>query len=143
MVEESRLVAESLMFAVDSDPLLDAIGYSLNLSEALELVEVYEPDTVIAGWNVDDAVQLELCARIHELSPHVRLIGLRRRLVPQEVEALYAAGAADCLAWSCSADELLYAIDSANARQIVYEKARREAERRSRLSFMTRLASNA
>jgi EAL domain-containing protein (putative c-di-GMP-specific phosphodiesterase class I) len=132
IVEESRLAAESLMFTLDGDPLLIAIGYSLDPSEALELVTAYEPDAVVMGSNVDEAVQLDLCKRIHGLFPRVRVIGLHRRLVPREVEALYAAGAADCLAASCSADELLHAITNASSRQIVYERAEREAQRRSR-----------
>jgi len=143
IIEESRLAAEALMFALDSDPLLDAVGYSLERAEALELVVAYEPDAVVVGWNVDEAAQLDLCARIHDLSPHVRLIGLRRKLVPHEVEALYAAGAADCLESSCSADELLHAIADANSRQLVYERARREAEKRSLRKLIASLASDA
>ena len=89
IVEESRLAAESLTFALDSNPLLDSVGYSLERAEALELVVAYEPDAVVVGWNIDDAAQLELCERIHDLSPHVRLIALRRKLVPHEVEELF------------------------------------------------------
>lgn len=140
IVEESRLAAESLMFALDSDPLLDAVGYGLNRRDALELVEAYEPDAVVIGWNLDAAAQLDLCERIHDLFPRVRLIGLRRKLVPHEVEAMYSAGAADCLAASCSADELLHAIADAGSRQLVYERAQREAERRSLRKLVVNLA---
>jgi DNA-binding NarL/FixJ family response regulator len=128
VVESSRLAAESLMFALDSDPVLEAVGYSLDLGEALELVEAYEPDAVVVGWHLDAAAQLDLCARIHESRPRVRVIGLRERLVPHEVEALYAAGAADCVALSSSADELLHAITTAGSRQIAYERAQRKEE---------------
>jgi len=143
ILEASRLAAESLMFALDSDPLLDAVGYSLNCPEALELVAAYEPDAVVIGWNVDAAAQLDLCERIHDLFPRVRLIGLRGKLVPREVEALYAAGAADCLESSCSADELLHAIADAGSRQMVYERAQRAAERRSLRKLIAHLASHA
>jgi len=143
IVEESRLAAESLMFALDSDPLLDAVGYSLERAEALELVVAYEPDAVVVGWNVDYAAQLDLCERIHDLSPHVRLVALRQKFVRHEVEELFAAGAAECLESSCSADELLHAIADANSRQLVYERARREAEQRSLRKLLSNLAANA
>src|ERR1041384_3364864 len=36
IADDSRLVAEALMFALDSDPAIEAIGYALDGWEALE-----------------------------------------------------------------------------------------------------------
>jgi DNA-binding NarL/FixJ family response regulator len=132
IVERKRLAAEALMFTLDSDPNLEAIGYSLDGWEAIELIGVYDPDTILVGLDVAGPDQLEFCQTVHELFPHIRLITLRERLVPHEVEAAYAAGSADCLATSCSSDELLYAIAAARSRQVAFERAdRRNAARRA------------
>ena len=125
IVERKRLAAEALMFTLDSDPNLDAIGYTLDGFEAVELIASYDPDTMLVGPDVVGLDQLEFCQTVHELFPHVRLIALREQLVPHEVEAAYAAGAADCLATSCSSDELLYAIAAARTRQVAFERAQR------------------
>jgi DNA-binding NarL/FixJ family response regulator len=125
IVERHRLAAEALMFTLDSDPQLDAIGYGLDGWAALELIASYDPDTVLVGPDVDGFDQLEFCRMVHELFPAVRLIALRERLVPNEVEAAYAAGAADCLTTSCSSDELLYAIVGAHTRQVAFERGTR------------------
>jgi DNA-binding NarL/FixJ family response regulator len=125
IVERKRLAAEALMFTLDSDPQLDAIGYGLDGWAAVELIASYDPDTVLVGPDVDGFDQLEFCRMVHELFPDVRLIALRERLVPHEVEAAYAAGSADCLTTSCSSDELLYAIAGAHTRQVAFERGNR------------------
>jgi DNA-binding NarL/FixJ family response regulator len=125
IVERNRLTAEALMFTLDSDPQLDAIGYGLDGWAALELIASYDPDTVLVGPDVEGFDQLEFCRMVHELFPAVRLIALRERLVPHEVEAAYAAGSADCLTTSCSSDELLYAIAGAHTRQVAFERGER------------------
>ena len=44
VAEDSRLVAEALMFSLDTDPKLEAIGYALNGWDALEYIETLKPD---------------------------------------------------------------------------------------------------
>jgi DNA-binding NarL/FixJ family response regulator len=143
IVDESRLASEAMMFALGSDPRLDAVGYCADGPEAFELVSAYRADVVVIGAGFTGLEQLELCELIHNSFPRVRLISLRSRLVPEEVEALYAAGVADCLATSCSADELLRAIADAETRQIVFERARRDDERRARQWFVSMLEHDA
>jgi DNA-binding NarL/FixJ family response regulator len=133
IVERTRLTAEALMFTLDSDPQLDAIGYGLDGWTAVELIASYDPDTVLVGPDVEGFEQLEFCRMVHELFPHVRLIALRERLVPNEIEAAYAVGTADCLTTSCSSDELLYAIAAAHTRQVAFERGKRlQTGRRTR-----------
>jgi CheY-like chemotaxis protein len=125
IAEGSRLAAEALMFTLDSDPCLEAIGYGLDGWEALELVASLEPDAVLVGPDLERLDQLEFTAWLHEFFPDVLPILIRRTLVPQEVENAYATGAADCLPESCSADELLHAVSAARTRQLRFERGRR------------------
>ncbi len=120
VVDENRLVAEALMFAFDSDPRLDAIGYCVDSAEALDLVSAYEPDVVVVGSDLSGVDQLDLCDLLHNVFPRVLLISLQKRLVPEEVEALQATGVVDCLATTCSVDELLHAIAAAHSREFVF-----------------------
>jgi len=138
LVERSRLAAEALIFALDSDPTLDAIGYALGPCEALELAATLSPDSVLVG---ELPSQLEVVATIHARFPRIRLIALRERLVPIEVNELYAAGAAEVLETTCSADELLHGIAAARRRQLVFERG--ERHRVAALRLVHRGAHNA
>jgi DNA-binding NarL/FixJ family response regulator len=121
----SRLVAEALMFTFDSDRRLDAIGYALNGWEALELVDSHRPDIIVVGASLAGLDQTHFTALVHESFPEMLLILLRERLIPHQVEAAYANGAADCLPTSCSTDELLHAIQQARTRQIAFMRGAR------------------
>jgi DNA-binding NarL/FixJ family response regulator len=127
IAEDSRLVAEALMFALDSDPRLDAIGYGLDGWEALELAATHEPDVVLVGARLSGLDQFEFSRLVHELLPNALLILLCDRLVPADVEAAYAIGAADYLPTSRSADQLLHAISAARTRQTAFERGQRQA----------------
>jgi DNA-binding NarL/FixJ family response regulator len=127
IADESRLVAEALMFALDSDPRLEAIGYGLDGWEALELAATHDPDVVLIGARLSGLDQLELSRVVHELLPDALLILLCDRLVPADVEAAYATGAADYLPMSRSADQLLHAISAARTRQAAFERGQRQA----------------
>jgi len=121
VADNNRLVAEALMFTLDSDPRVEAIGYALDGWNALELISSLEPDAVIVGTALPGLDPLQLTRWLREAFPGVLPILLRERLVPQEIEELYAAGAADCITTTSSADELLHALSSARKRQILAE----------------------
>ena len=139
VVDESRLVAEALMFAFDSDPRLDAIGYCVDGAGALELVSAYEPDVVVVGSDLAGVDQLDLCDLLHNVFPSVQLISLQKRLEPEEVEALNATGVADCLATTCSVDQLLHAIAASHGRETVSERRQRQEKHR----LVSQLATDA
>jgi DNA-binding NarL/FixJ family response regulator len=132
VADDSRLVAEALMFTLDSDPRLDAIGYGLNGWEALELVASHEPDVILVGPALADGLDsFELARVVHELFPEVLVILLCERLVPAAAEAAYAIGVADFIPRSRSADELLHAISAARTRRDAFERGRQQEQRRS------------
>jgi len=116
VVDEGRLTAEALMFTLDSDPTLEPIGYSLDGRNALELVASFEPDAVLVGADLAGMSQLKFCELVHQLDPELLVISLHRRLIPIEIESLYAAGASACVPLSCSADELLHELAAARER---------------------------
>jgi DNA-binding NarL/FixJ family response regulator len=132
---DSRLVAEALMFSLDTDPKLDPIGYALDGWDALEHVAMLDPDVVLVGPRLASLDAFKFSRFAHELSPEVLLIMLCEQLVPASVEAAYAIGVADCLPMGRSIDELLRAISDARRRQQTFERGRREAARRPALTF--------
>ena len=111
VVAGGRLLAEALMFALDSDPEIDAIGYSVEGWDAFGLVSTYQPDAVVVGPDGPDLDQLHLTRLLGEFFPEIAQIAVCSG--PDRVEATRETGVAVCLPDSCSADELLHAITSA------------------------------
>src|SRR5207237_702692 len=81
-----------LMFSLDADPTLEAIGYTLDGWEALEYILRLEPDVVLVGPRLSGLDPFGFCRYAHELFPNVLLIMLCERLVPAAVESAYALG---------------------------------------------------
>jgi len=133
---ESRIVAEALMFSLDTDPRLEPIGYALDGWEALEYVAMLEPDVVVVGPRLASLDPFKFSQFAHELAPDVLLTMLCEQLVPANVEAAYAIGVADCLPTGRSIDELLRAIADARTRQQTFQRGRRRATRRLELAVV-------
>jgi DNA-binding NarL/FixJ family response regulator len=121
VAEDSRLIAESLMFTLDSDPVLEPVGYALDGWEALELVAVLAPDVILVGSQLPGLDSLAFTRLVHMVWPQVLVIMLAKTQVPHEVEEAIGVGAADYLPLDRSTDELLDAITSACLRQARFD----------------------
>src|SRR5579862_1147479 len=119
IVEKSRLAAEALMFALDSDPRINAIGYESDGWEAVEIVSSYSPDIVLVGPDVDHLAPLQFTTLVHDFFPETTPIVICDRDRPDDVEDARTAGAAHCVSTACSADELLHTITNARITQLV------------------------
>jgi DNA-binding NarL/FixJ family response regulator len=108
---KSRLVAEALMFTLDSDPELEAVGYGLDGWEALDLVATYEPDVVVVAPELSGLESAAFACWMQMAFPEIHVVQLREAAADHE-----DGSAADCLTTSCSADELLHAIGEAGRR---------------------------
>lgn len=117
IVEKSRLAAEALMFALDSDPRINAIGYESDGWEAVETVSSYGPDVVLVGPEVDNLAPLQFTTLVHDFFPETTPIVICKRDRPEDVNDARSAGAAHCLSTACSADELLHTITTARTTQ--------------------------
>jgi DNA-binding NarL/FixJ family response regulator len=128
IADDSRLVAEALMFALDSDPAIEAIGYALDGWEALELAAALDPDVILLDEQLPELDTLTFTRLVRAFRPETLVIVLAQSQVPHEVEAAYAVGAADYLPKDRSADELLDAIESACARRATFERSTTRVE---------------
>jgi DNA-binding NarL/FixJ family response regulator len=113
IVEKSRLVAESIMFALDSDPRIDAIGYEADAWAAVEIIGSYGPDVVLIGPDVVGLEQLQFTSLVRDFFPEATAIVISKRDRPEDIEDAQTAGATHCLSTESSADELLHTITTA------------------------------
>lgn len=130
IVETSRLAAEALMFALDSDPRINAIGYESDGWEAVEIVSSYGPDVVLVGPEIDGLGPLQFTSLVHDFFPETTTIVISKRDRPEDVEDAQSAGAAYCLSTACSADELLHTITNLRTPKRVQQETDRESHLR-------------
>lgn len=121
IVEKSRLAAEALMFALDSDPRINAIGYEPDGWQAIEVVSSYSPDVVLVGPEVEGLGPLQFTTLVHDFFPETTPIVICKRDRPRDIEDARTAGAAHCLSTASSADELLHTITNAQTTQYAHE----------------------
>jgi DNA-binding NarL/FixJ family response regulator len=122
IAHDSRLVAEALMFTLETDALLEPIGYALDGWEAFELVSTLRPDVILVGSRLSGLDGLTLTRFVHMVWPRVRIIVLAEKQVPHEVEEAFGLGASDYLPWDRSTDDLLNAIGRACLRPVAVDR---------------------
>jgi DNA-binding NarL/FixJ family response regulator len=133
VAHDSRLLAEALMFTLETDPILEPIGYALDGWEAFELVSTLRPDVVLVGPELSGLDGISFIRFVHMVWPQVRIIVLAETQVPHEVEEAYGVGATDYLPNDRSTDELLDAISSACLRQVAFDRGAHASALRSGL----------
>jgi DNA-binding NarL/FixJ family response regulator len=94
---------------------VDVVGRSTDADEAVDLVDQYEPDVLIAGI---DASQLPAVRRAKAVVPEVQVVVVGDEAVPELVKAAFAAGASVYCAKTAQPDDLASAIRQVFRRSI-------------------------
>jgi DNA-binding NarL/FixJ family response regulator len=94
---------------------VDVVGRSTDADEAVDLVEQYEPDVLIAGI---DASQLPAVRRAKALAPDVQVVVVGDDAEPELVKSAFAAGASVYCAKTAQPDDLASAIRQVFRRSI-------------------------
>lgn len=124
VAHDNRLVAEALMFALDTDSALEPIGYALDGWEAYELVAALQPDAIVVGTGLGGVDSLSLTRIVSSAWPDVRIVLLAEAHAPRTVEEAYAAGAVGYLPSDRSANDLLNALEAACASDTAESRGR-------------------
>jgi two-component system, NtrC family, response regulator AtoC len=107
---EPKIVTPRTILIVDRDEsnrsstgrLVEALGYESlqahSLAEALEQLEQQDPDTVLVGFELDDATGLEALDRLRELDADLPVIMLAANLWDTRVAEALRRGAVGYLA---------------------------------------------
>ena len=136
VAEESRLLAEALMFSLETDPKLEPVGYALDGWEGLDYIGSLKPDVVLVGPHLAGLTPLRFAQFGHELYPNVLVITLCYQLVPEVVESAYALGVDDVLPLNRSVDQLLRSISDARLRRQTFERGLLRASQRPELTLV-------
>jgi DNA-binding NarL/FixJ family response regulator len=110
IVEDNRVIRESLMEFVQADSECECIYVCATAAEALKEIPKRQPDIVLMDIQLPDISGIECTARLKQTMPAVQIIMVT---VYEDTERIYKAlraGACGYLLKRCSPEELILAI---------------------------------
>ena len=93
LVDDHKLVRESLRAFLDGYPELEVVGEASNGEEALEVVRRLMPTVVVMDINMPRLNGIEATRRIKSAYPHIVIVGLSMDADQRHCNAMKAAGA--------------------------------------------------
>jgi DNA-binding NarL/FixJ family response regulator len=140
IVEDNRIIRESLMEFVHTDPECRCVCVCASAEEALRVLPKHEPEIVLMDIQLPKASGIECTARLKLLLPAVQIIMVTVYEDTDRIFKALSAGACGYILKRCPPEELIAAI-----REVRQGGApmSREIARKVIGSFQTPLAANA
>lgn len=110
IVEDNRVIRESLMEFVQTDPECRIVCTCATAEEALKLVPKQQPDIVLMDIQLPNQSGIECTAQLKQLLPAVQIIMVTVYEDTERIFKALRAGACGYLLKRCTTDELLGAI---------------------------------
>lgn len=110
IVEDNRVIRESLMEFVQSDPECRIVCACATAEEALKLIPKHQPDIVLMDIQLPSQSGIECTAQLKQLLPAVQIIMVTVYEDTERIFKALRAGACGYLLKRCTTDELLGAI---------------------------------
>jgi DNA-binding NarL/FixJ family response regulator len=110
IVEDNKVIRESLAAYVHQDPTLRCVCACGTAEEALEMLPRQRPDVVLMDIQLPDQSGIECTARLKQLLPEVRIIMVTIYGDPDLILKALRAGACGYLLKRCTPEELITAV---------------------------------
>ncbi len=110
IVEDSRIVRESLVDYVHTDPDVRCVCACATAEEALRLIPKWQPDVVLMDIRLPNLSGIECTAQLKELLPQVQIIMVTVYEDTDRIFNSFRVGACGYLLKRCSPAELIAAI---------------------------------
>ncbi|HXT12006.1 MAG TPA: response regulator transcription factor [Candidatus Angelobacter sp.] len=110
IVEDNRVIRESLMEFVQTDPDCKCIYVCATASEALKEIPKCQPDIVLMDIQLPDISGIECTAQLKQLMPSVQIIMVTVYEDTERIFKALRAGACGYLLKRCTPEELIFAI---------------------------------
>ena len=110
IVEDNRVIRESLMEFVQTDPECECVYLCATAEEALREIPKRQPDIVLMDIQLPDISGIECTAQLKQLVPSVQIIMVTVYEDTERIFKALRAGACGYLLKRCTPEELVQAI---------------------------------
>ena len=110
IVEDNRIIRESLMEFVQADPECRCVCACATAAEALKVVPQHKPDIVLMDIQLPDISGIECTAQLKQLMPALHILMVTVYEDTDRIFTALRAGACGYLLMRCAPEELLAAI---------------------------------
>jgi len=113
LVEDNQVFREALELLLGMRADVELVAAVGDGSEVVPAVEKYRPDAVLMAYRPPGTDGVQATAAVRESHPEVAVVCLTASANSREIEALYEAGAADCLTKDQELDVIVDAVKRA------------------------------
>jgi len=110
IVEDSRVIRESLAEFVQSDAECTCVCACATAEEALKLIPKHEPEIVLMDVQLPNMSGIECTAQLKQIMPELQIIMVTVYEDPDRIYKALRAGACGYLLKRCSPEELIAAV---------------------------------
>jgi DNA-binding NarL/FixJ family response regulator len=113
LVEDNDVFREALELLLGTRADVEIVGAARDGVEAVELCRSRQPDVVLLDYRLPVLDGVQAARAIRDASPHAAVVCLTASANARETEALYEAGAVECLTKDRELDEIVAAVQRA------------------------------
>ena len=113
VIEDNDVFREALQLLLGLRSELEIVAAEADGSAAVEICKRLSPDVFLVDYRLPGADGIEITRAVTAACPEVAVVCLTASANEREVEALYAAGAVDCLMKDATLDAIVDAISRA------------------------------
>jgi DNA-binding NarL/FixJ family response regulator len=110
IVEDSKVIRESLVEFVQADPACQCVGAFDSAEEALKIIPKLKPDIVLMDIQLPNVSGIECTGRLKQLLPSLQIIMVTVYEDTERIFRALRAGACGYLLKRCSPEELVAAV---------------------------------
>ena len=107
IADDHKMARQALVFVLSTDDRFSVIAECETGEEAIEKSKELQPDLVIMDINLPGTDGIETTARIRELSPGSKILGVSMHMQPSYAQSIMQKGALGYLTKNSSRDEIL------------------------------------
>lgn len=117
IVEDNQAFRETLALLLPLREGIEVVATVAQGTEAIEACVRLEPDVALVDYRMPGLDGAETTRALRAAAPHTRVVCLTASVTGEEVEAVRAAGAVDCLTKDRSLDDIVAALRAAGNRE--------------------------
>ena len=115
LVEDNKVFREALELLLGLRVDVEIVAAVGDGAAAAPAAELYQPDVVLMDYRLPGMDGVQATAAVREAHPEIGVVCLTASANAREIEALYEAGAAECLTKDQELDEIVAALKRAAA----------------------------